>query len=559
MQNSKSNTKFINIGFLILLAIGIFLRVAKLGLIPVGLNADEASIGYEAYSLLKTGTDRWGMKLPPYFLAFGSGQNTLYAYLSAPFLYFFDLSQTSIRMLSAFLGICTLPLVYLLGQIIFKNRLAVLAAVILFLFDPYLFISSRWALEINILPFFIILTLLLFTKTFQNIQTSVALNFSEKITLVLALPSAAFIMYCYASALFVVPLFLFAILWYYWQEIKKQKLLFTLSVGLFLLLLGPLILFIIKNHILKTSLPFESYLPFEIPKMLSNREQVFKGIGQNLAIIKKNFVFIFSGFKEFDRSFNTTKFYSPHFFLIFSLIGLIFLGKKVFEKTERPLGVLFFWTISCFVLFLFFEQNLNRSIHLQAVIPVLSIVGLVYLFENFVDLSFKKYLAFGFTGLFLVQSTVFYGEYFNRFPAYEQFVVDFEPAIKAANANKKIDEKIAITSSLVFNYLFVAFYEKFPPAEFQKTLKADFKHDNVAVKSFGHYIMLGDVANTGYYLNQTGFETLKKEQSFLVVLSKNETMNNYNINNKALIESGLYQINTVYQSAGWKVLRYLKK
>jgi 4-amino-4-deoxy-L-arabinose transferase-like glycosyltransferase len=555
MQNSK----LIQVGFLVLLAIGIFFRIAKLGMIPVGLNADEASIGYEAYSLLKAGTDRWGIHLPPYFLSFGSGQNTMYAYLSVPFLYFFDLSQTSIRMLSAFLGLCGLPIVFVLAQYLFKNRIAVLACTILYLFDPYLFITSRWALEYNILPFFVVLSLWLFTKTFHDLQHSEKFNLSQKATLVFALPSLAFIIYTYASALFIVPVFLVFIIWYFWAAIFQQKKLFLISAVIFVLLMSPFILFILKNHILKSSLPFESYLPFEIPKMLSNREQVFKGIGQNLAIIKKNFVFIFSGFKEFDRSFNTTKFYSPHFFLIFSLIGLIFLGNIVLAKAEKHLGVLFFWTISCFVLFLFFEQNLNRSVHLQAVIPILSMVGLVYLFQNFVDLSFKKYLAIGFTTLFLVQSTVFYGEYFNRFPAYEQFVVDFEPAIKAASTNKKPNEKIAVTSSLVFNYLFVAFYEKFPPSEFQSTLKADYKHDNVDVKAFGPYIMLGDVANTGYYLNQTGIEDLKKATSFQVVLSKNESLENYKIDNKILIDSTLYNKNTIYKSAAWKVLRYTKK
>lgn len=563
-QNFQNIDKY-KIGFFALLLFGVFLRIFKFGVLPVGLNADEASIGYEAYSLLKTGADRWGIKLPPYFLSFGSGQNTLYAYLSVPFLYFFDLSQTSIRLLSAFLGLITIPFVYLLAKLIFKNRYFILACTLLYLFDPYLFMISRWALEYNILPFFVILSLYLFTKTFSSLtfdsQNPVdkKLNFSNKFILLASFPSLALIIYTYASALFIVPVFVLLILVYFWREIWAQKLLFSASIFLFLLFLTPFILFIFKNNILKTDLSIEQNLPFEIPKMLSNREQVFKGISGNLAIIKKNIIFLFSGFKEFDRAFNTTKFYNPHLFLLFSVLGLVFLTNQIVKRTNKHFAIIVFWAISCFIPFLFFEMNLNRSVHLQAVIPILSIIGLFVLFENIIDLNYKKYLILGFFGLFSIQSVLFYGEYFNRFPNYDQFILNFEPAIKAANETKKPDEKIVLTSYLVFNYLFVNFYEKYPPAQFHKTLNADFTHPNVAVHSYEGYYMLGDMANTGYYLNLEVFEKVKKEKSFVAILIGNEKMGDYKIDDKSLIDTTLYNQYIRHQSDQWKVVKFQKK
>lgn len=565
MKETFQNIDKIKIGFFALLVFGVFLRIFKFGVLPVGLNADEASIGYEAYSLLKTGADRWGIKLPPYFLSFGSGQNTMYAYLSVPFLYFFDLSQTSIRFLSAFLGLATIPFVYLLAKLIFKNRYFVMACVLLYLFDPYLFMISRWALEYNILPFFVILSLYFFTKTFSNLTfgsqspVEIKLDFSNKLILLVTFPSLALIIYTYASALFIIPVFVILILVYFWREIWAEKGLFIASISLFVLLLSPFILFILKNNILKTELAIEQYLPFEIPKMLSNREEVFKGISGNLAIIKKNIIFVFSGFKEFDRAFNTTKFYNPHLFLLFSVLGLVYLANQVIKRTNKHFASIVFWTISCFVPFLFFEMNLNRSVHLQAVIPVLSVVGLYVLFENIVDLNYKKYLIFGIFCLVSVQSVLFYGEYFNRFPNYDQFVQNFEPAIKAANQTKKPDEKIVLTSYLVFNYLFVNFYEKYPPAQFHKTLKADYTHPNVAVHSYEGYYMLGDMANTGYYLNLEVFEKVKKEKSFVALLLGNEKIGGYEIDGKSLIDTTLYNQNTVHQSDQWKVVRFEKK
>ena len=56
----------------ILLA-GTFIRMEGLGKIPSGLTNDEANIGYDAYSILKTGKDQWGEKQPnTYFKGFGA-------------------------------------------------------------------------------------------------------------------------------------------------------------------------------------------------------------------------------------------------------------------------------------------------------------------------------------------------------------------------------------------------------------------------------------------------------------------------------------------------------
>ena len=47
-----------------LIALGAALRFAALGSFPPGLNQDEASAGYEAWSILHHGIDRNGYRLP---------------------------------------------------------------------------------------------------------------------------------------------------------------------------------------------------------------------------------------------------------------------------------------------------------------------------------------------------------------------------------------------------------------------------------------------------------------------------------------------------------------
>jgi hypothetical protein len=100
------HTKYLVFGILFL---GVFLRTFQLLANPPGLYVDEATAGYETFSLLRTGADRWGLAFPVYFVNWGSGQNVLYSYLSIPFVSLFGLSRFSVRLLSLFIGILTLP------------------------------------------------------------------------------------------------------------------------------------------------------------------------------------------------------------------------------------------------------------------------------------------------------------------------------------------------------------------------------------------------------------------------------------------------------------------
>ena len=83
----KIKNKRYKILVLIILIIGIMVRIIGIINFPGGLNQDEASSGYEAWSLLKQGIDRHGKTMPVHFISWGSGQNVLYSYLMIPFIY----------------------------------------------------------------------------------------------------------------------------------------------------------------------------------------------------------------------------------------------------------------------------------------------------------------------------------------------------------------------------------------------------------------------------------------------------------------------------------------
>src|SRR6266540_3282982 len=83
---------------LVAVLVGFVLRAWQFGAIPPGLNQDEASTAYDAFSLVHYGVDRHGFRLPVVLVSWGSGMYALAAYVEAPFIRLFGLSVWSARL-----------------------------------------------------------------------------------------------------------------------------------------------------------------------------------------------------------------------------------------------------------------------------------------------------------------------------------------------------------------------------------------------------------------------------------------------------------------------------
>src|SRR3990167_11354365 len=116
--------------FLILL-LASFLRFWRLDSFPA-LNADEAAIGYNAYSLQETGKDEHGNTWPIHFQSFNDYKPGFYFYLVLPFVKFLGLNEWAVRIPNAFLGVLTVYVLYLLiKELKIKNSLDILAPAML--------------------------------------------------------------------------------------------------------------------------------------------------------------------------------------------------------------------------------------------------------------------------------------------------------------------------------------------------------------------------------------------------------------------------------------------
>ena len=203
-----------NVQLWLLLAIVVFaavLRIWGIGQFPAGLNADEAAIGYNAYSLIQTGKDEYGNWFPLSFTSFGDYKPGLYFYIVLPFVATFGLNEFAVRLPSALLGIGTIILIYFLAKQMFHNKWIGISSAFLLAITPWHIAFSRGSWETNAATFFITLGIYLFIK-----------KVAEPKYLFFSLISFLVSMYIYQSPRLVVPVLVLGLIGLYWRELFKS-------------------------------------------------------------------------------------------------------------------------------------------------------------------------------------------------------------------------------------------------------------------------------------------------------------------------------------------------
>jgi 4-amino-4-deoxy-L-arabinose transferase-like glycosyltransferase len=212
-----------------IIALSFFLRVYKIADNPPALNWDEVSHGYNAYSLLKTGRDEWGTKLPLIFRAYGDYKLPLYIYLSVLPLAFFGLGAFSVRLVSLLSGTGLVFLAYLITKKLTKNEAFSLLATFLTAISPWGLFVSRVAVEANLGAFLFALGMYFFLGWLKR----------EEGKLFWTTLSWGLALFAYNSARVIVPVFfLFLLIMGFWKKRFKEL---VLPTALFLVFLIPFI------------------------------------------------------------------------------------------------------------------------------------------------------------------------------------------------------------------------------------------------------------------------------------------------------------------------------
>lgn len=218
---------------LLILIIATLVRFYNLDTIPSGLYFDEASQGYNAYSILKTGKDEYGMAFPIFLRSFGFYASSLYAYISVIPISMLGLNIFSSRLISALAGILLVLLTYLIVERIdVKNSkvIGLISAFVLAL-SPWSILFSRGAFEANLALTFFIASIYFFVLSFKN-----------KLFLIVGVILLAVSTYAYQSERLVAQLFLAGFLVIFWKHFNKSQKIVFLSLGLFLIIQLPQLL-----------------------------------------------------------------------------------------------------------------------------------------------------------------------------------------------------------------------------------------------------------------------------------------------------------------------------
>jgi 4-amino-4-deoxy-L-arabinose transferase-like glycosyltransferase len=478
--------------FLIIFVFSLIFRFWKLGEYPLSLNWDEISHGYNAYSLLNTGKDQWGVSWPIFnFKAYGDYPTALNLYLTIPFIFIFGLNQFSIRLPAAILGLFFTLLIYLMARYLTKNRYLSLIAFGIASFSPWTFFPARGVFQSNLAQLFLVLGIYLFFVSKDRFKFLLASSISFGLS-----------MYSYHNTRIVAPLIVMLLLILY----KKFKKIYILFLAIFLIFAVPNIFNLFSPSSVSRNRWVGIINPITVNLINENR-RVFEG-PQFINILVNNKVTFFA--KEF--SLNFLNFLNP--------VPLFFTGSQNYQFNPPQTGLIFPIFIPFFYIGLFFcLKNIFKDKNylflilgfIICLIPAALTMGdfpsirltiatpFYYLFITFGFLPFIKKTRGYLLPMFLVLTLTFFFNYFNNYKIYCQNFADtwqygYQSLVSEIKTQYANYSKIYITKKYGEPHEFILFYWPWDPKKYQTdfNLKTDFHSDWYWVDSFDKFVFLND-------------------------------------------------------------------
>lgn len=210
MKNTGLSTKKVLLGAILVIAF--VLRVVWLDKYPTGFTPDEASFGYDAYSLLQTGKDQWGDPWPLTFRSFGDSKLPLYTYIAMPSVALFGLNEFAVRLPSALFGVLAVYATYVLASALFKKKSIATISSLLLAVSPWHVALSRGAFEANLTAFFMAIGAYAFIR-----------GLKDKKWMAFSAIAFALNIFTYHSARLVTPIIVFILAFIYKEELGLKK------------------------------------------------------------------------------------------------------------------------------------------------------------------------------------------------------------------------------------------------------------------------------------------------------------------------------------------------
>ena len=468
--------------FVVIVVVGAFVRFAGLDKSPASLGFDEAALGYNAYSLLKTGRDEYGNFLPLSLRSFNDFKPALYSYLTIPFIFFGGLNGTTTRMVSATAGVVSLFFLFLFLSKFIKNKYLLLLTFAILSFQPWRIHFSRNAFEANLSACFFIA------------GCWFLINAEKKFRMFLSILFFAAAIYSYHSARLSAPLLL--IFWAldpikkvfekdFWRGmmsyIKINYIKIMPLVGLVVLCV-PIFLVNSGGNVLtrfKQENVFSKFYPYS-PRELVNPVSSLYYLG---GIISGHIFSYVSPINLNERIFQWVKM-SPMFVVrmgmfgwlegIFFIFGFLYLVKTV--KRSFKMRFLVYWIVAGIApaAATWTWYHPLRSLNIYPALEIIVALGVYQVFgyvnSMVVSALVKKGLLIGFVVImamsvtYTINNELLYSPYENNGEYQPGGYKEGMPYLKSIQDNY---EKVIIDSPHAQTYIFLLFYQQFDPATIQ--------------------------------------------------------------------------------------------
>jgi 4-amino-4-deoxy-L-arabinose transferase-like glycosyltransferase len=477
-------------GFLIcILFLAFFLRIYKINSNPPGLTADEASLGYNAYSILKTGKDEYGTLFPIIFKSFGDYKPGLYIYLAVPAIATLGLNETAVRLPSIIAGVITIYLVYLIVKKLFSNEKLALISLVVAATNPWLIYFSRGAWEVNIALTLTLAGVYFFLASIKNSRY-----------LILSAIFFALTLLDYQGAKLSTGIVLFILGILYWREALKIKFKYLASAFIVGLVISLPIIFSLFNGQggrLTVFSVFSYPRPDKYLQDFLDEGNVKKGsLVYNLFYneplnffrgIAGRFSNHFSGrFLFFGGDSSNPRHTPPYqgvfvigdaFFIAIGAIAIISeaCGSAIKQKVKKGTLFVILWLLLAPLPAILSRDQVHAVRSFNLAIPLIIVIsfGINYLLQH----SRKIFIIFVF-GIYILTYIYFLDAYFVHQPIHnsQYWQYGYKQMVEKITSIQNNYKTVRIQQSYDQPYIYFLFFQKYDPAKWQK--QAYLKQDN---------------------------------------------------------------------------------
>lgn len=473
--------------FISIILITLFLRIYNLNNLPPSLNWDEVSLGYNAYSILKTGQDEWGQKFPLSFRAYGDYKLPLYVYADVPFVAVFGLNEWGVRLPSALAGVGTVIFIFLiLKKLTQQWRIALWGALIIAIL-PWSVILSRIALEAN-------LSLFLTAAAFYFFLVGIDKNRY----LFLSALFFDLTIFTYNSSRVVTPLLILLLSIIFFKKLNNRFGLISLVIFLFFFTVA------LPNALLQDSSARYKWTAI-LDEGAINKINEWRGsavLPPALATLQYNKItyvvpeVVKNYFSHFDPRFlfliggSHYQYSVPgQGLILMTLLPFLLLGlRKIFQEKHKWQWVLLVWLLLAPIPASITRDAPHALRALMMIPPVISIISL--------GMSIKKWFNFSLVIILVINFYFFWqnysGDYVTNYSWSWQY--GYKEVVDFIRQNESQYEQIFITKKYGEPHEFLLFYLQYDPAKFQndQTLVRYSRSDWYWVDGFDKYKFFND-------------------------------------------------------------------